>query len=299
MYTSKDVAQIVGVQESRVRYWAQTGFVGPSEKQNGRAVYSFQDLVGVKTAKELLDRGLTVQRVRKNLDALKAQLPHIDRPLAQLRILCNGDQLVVTDSSAHFEPLSGQLVMDFGLGALEAELKQLEQLPFGVPKPTDREETAYVWFLEGTRLDGEPGGRHDDEALIAYQKALDGDPLLAAAHTNAGNLFHRRGALSDARSHYEIALMLDPEQPEARYNLANLYDESGEHERAVAEWTHVAAACPEFADAHFNLAVTFFQEGSPTRAKLHLQKYLALQGQGDGAATDEWAERARQLLAQL
>ena len=54
MYSSKDVAQIVGVQESRVRYWAQTGFVGPSEKKNGRAVYSFQDLVGVKTAKELL-----------------------------------------------------------------------------------------------------------------------------------------------------------------------------------------------------------------------------------------------------
>ena len=60
MFSSKEVAQIVGLQESRVRYWAQTGFVGPSAKNNGRASYSFQDLVGLKTAKELLDRGLPV-----------------------------------------------------------------------------------------------------------------------------------------------------------------------------------------------------------------------------------------------
>jgi tetratricopeptide (TPR) repeat protein len=289
MYSAKDVAQIVGVQESRVRYWAQTGFVGPSERKGGRPMYSFQDLVGVKAAKELLDSGLTVQRVRKNLDALKAALPQIDRPLAQLRIVSDGDRLVVQDAEARFEPTTGQLVMDFGLGALEAEVKQLAQAP--LPARPEREETAYAWFLEGTKLDGEAG--REDEALIAYQKALDGDPLLAAAHTNLGNLLYRRGALTDARTHYDTALTLDPEQPEARYNLANLLDELGEHERAVAEWTRVAAACPEFADAHFNLAVSFFEEGSPERARVHLEKYLALDQEG------EWATRARDLLDRL
>ena len=58
-----------------MRYWAQTGVVGPSERANGHAVYTFQDLVGVRAAKELLDSGVTLQRARKNLEALRAQLP--------------------------------------------------------------------------------------------------------------------------------------------------------------------------------------------------------------------------------
>src|SRR5262249_31192470 len=94
-YTSRDVAQIVGITQSRVRYWAQTGVVGPSERANGRTVYTFQDLVGVKTAKELLDHGVTLQRARKNLEALRAQWPgRGDRPLSSLRVRSDGDRLV-------------------------------------------------------------------------------------------------------------------------------------------------------------------------------------------------------------
>src|SRR3954468_18042764 len=143
MFSSKEVAQIVGLQESRVRYWAQTGFVGPSAKSGGKHVYTFQDLVGVKTAKELLDRGLTVQRVRKNLDALREQLPHVERPLAQLRIVSDGDRLVVLDEATRFEPTTGQLVMDFALGALESEIKRLPE-----PKESAQLDTAYGWFVE-------------------------------------------------------------------------------------------------------------------------------------------------------
>jgi tetratricopeptide (TPR) repeat protein len=295
VYTPREVAEIVGLQESRVRYWAQTGFVGPSEQRGGKRVYSFQDLVGVKAAKELLERGMSVQRVRKNLEALRAQLPQIDRPLAQLRILSDGDRLLIADEHALLEPLSGQMVMDFQLGALEGRVAEVMTLsPAAAPADAKREarlESAWAWFQEGVRLDGEEGG--EDEALIAYQKALDGDPLLAAAHTNLGNLLHRRGAPSDARAHYEEALRLDPEQPEARYNLANLLEESGEKERAIAEWYRVVSACPEFADAHFNLATALYREGTHVRARAHLLRYLELDGDG------EWAERARALLEAL
>jgi tetratricopeptide (TPR) repeat protein len=286
MFSSKEVAQIVGLQESRVRYWAQTGFVGPSAKSNGRAAYTFQDLVGVKAAKELLDRGLTVQRVRKNLDALREQLPHVERPLAQLRIVSDGDKLVVVDDKTRFEPSTGQLVMDFALGALESEVKRLPE-----PKPVEVLDTAYGWFVEGQRL--EDAGAPDDEAMIAYEKALAGDPNLAAAHTNVGNILHRRGDGPGARTHYQSALTLDPEQPEARYNLANLYDELGERDQAMAEWYRVVGECPEFADAHFNLAMAFLREGAGSRARSHLEAYLRLDDQG------EWAERAREYLRRM
>jgi tetratricopeptide (TPR) repeat protein len=293
VYTSRDVAEIVGISESRVRYWAQTGVVGPSERANGRTVYTFQDLVGVRTAKELLDKGLTLQRARKNLDALRAQWPAArsgERPLSSLRIRSDGERLVVSDGSASFEPLSGQLVMDFALDELTGQLAQMAQMataatvdaPEAEPpaasdapaadKPT-RADSAWGWFLEATARESR---EDDDGALIAYAKALEGDPSLAAAHTNLGNLLYSRGERGEARTHYEQALSLDPEQPEARYNLANLLDDVGDSDGARAEWTRVVASCPEFADAYYNLAVACARLGDGDAARHHLRRYLAL-----------------------
>jgi tetratricopeptide (TPR) repeat protein len=285
-YSARDVAQILGLQESRVRYWAQTGFVGPSAREGGRAVYTFPDLVSVKAAKELLDRGVSVQRARKSLEALRAQLPALEQPLARLRVLGDGERVVCAGDAAPFEPLSGQLLMDFAVDELQARVGELRDLRPAEPPRARAVESAYAWFLEGVALDGSD----EDRALIAYHKAIDGDPLLAAAHTNLGALLHRRGERAEARARFETALSLDPEQPEARYNLANLYDELGERERALAEWHRVVAECPEFADAHFNLAVALYGDGARDTAALHLRRYLALDGAG------EWAERARALL---
>jgi tetratricopeptide (TPR) repeat protein len=287
LYSSREVAHILGLQESRVRYWAQTGFVGPSVREGGRMLYNFQDLVGVKAAKELLDRGVSLQRARKNLDALRAQLPQVKQPLSTLRVVSDGEKLLCLGAET-FEPLTGQLVMDFTVGTLEgqaAEVRQLRQ-----PEPPRRgAETAWAWFVEGTQLDGSD----DDRAQIAYQKALEGDPQLAAAHTNLGALLYRRGDRALARNHFEAALRIDPEQPEARYNFANLCDELGDRERALGEWLQVVTACPEFADAHFNLAQTLAEEGATEPARRHLEKYLALDSDG------EWALVARDLLKQL
>jgi tetratricopeptide (TPR) repeat protein len=292
LYSSREVAEIIGLQESRVRYWAQTGFVGPSVREGGRMMYNFQDLVGVKTAKCLLDSGLTLQRARKNLEALRAQLPQLSQPLASLRIVSDGERLLCVADEAPFEPISGQLVMEFAVQALEGRAAEVMQLREPAEAETVRRgaSTAWAWFLEGTQLDA---GGDDDRALIAYGKALDGDPQLAAAHTNLGALLYRREARDEARRHFEEALRLDPEQPEARYNFANLLDELGEADRAVAEWFRVVAACPEFADAHFNLAQALARDGAREPARRHLERYLQLDGAG------EWAERARELLHAL
>jgi DNA-binding transcriptional MerR regulator len=90
LYSFKDVAKIFGLAESRLRYWLQSGFLWPSVRRGGRFFYTFQDLVSIKAAKELLDLGIPVQRVRKALDALRAGLPASTNPTSRLKVCSDG-----------------------------------------------------------------------------------------------------------------------------------------------------------------------------------------------------------------
>jgi tetratricopeptide (TPR) repeat protein len=300
MFGAREVATIVGLAESRIRYWAQTGFVGPSLKRGGRPLYSFQDLVAVKTAKELLDRGVTMQRVRKSLEALRAQLPDVAQPLSQLRVLSDGERLVVVDDGARYEPLSGQLVLDFDVTALAGDAARISQLRD--PANTDARATptmasppavearavaaapppahAFGAYRDGLRLAAV--GR-TDEARAAFERALALDPTLAAAHTNLGLLAHAEGRADEARAAFERALALDATQPEARYNLGNLRDEAGDTDGALAEWYQAIALDPDFADAHFNIGAALVESGAFGPGARHLERYLALRPDGDAA----------------
>jgi Tfp pilus assembly protein PilF/DNA-binding transcriptional MerR regulator len=291
LYTFRDVAGLLGVEESRLRYWSQTGFVGPSARRGGRQYYTFVDLVSVRAARDLLDAGLTLQRVRKNLEALRAALPALDRPLLRLRVCSDGDRLVVLGEDAIFEP-SGQLIMDFALGQLGAPRPPVTNLgaAVGASADTPAARSAYGWFQLGVAREGEgdPAG-----AAQAFRAALAADPTLAAAYTNLGRLAHAAGDLAGARAAFERALELDPDQPEARCNLANCHDEAGELDLAVAQYRRVVAAWPGYADAHYSLGRALVKAGRPDEARAHLVRYRELD------PDSEWGAAAARLLAEL
>ena len=120
-YSFGGAAKILDIAESKLRYWAQVGFVGPSGRRGGKPVFSFQDLVSVKAAKELVDRGFKAAEIRKAIEGVRAALPHLDRPLDRIRVAFDGTRLVVVDDDTAFEP-SGQRVFDFGLGELAGKV---------------------------------------------------------------------------------------------------------------------------------------------------------------------------------
>ena len=305
LYSAREVAQVLGVAESRVAGWVRSGLVSPSEKRGARRYFTFTDLIAVKAAKELSERGVSTQMMKKNLAALRGALPVVglgDRPLLRLRVVSDGERLVVVGDDVAFEPLSRQVVMDFVVGTLSSRAAEVMALPRGGAsegrgpgeggeigrRESDAERSAWDWFLEGCALDEEERAA---EAEAAFHRALERDPRLAAAHTNLGQLAHRGGRRGEAREGFERALAIDPEQPEARYNLANLLDEIGERERAIEEWRRVTAIAPEFADAHFNLGAALAQRGSTATAQASLARYLELDDSG------AWAEAARKLIA--
>lgn len=300
LYSIRDVARILAVQEARLRYWMQTGFVGPTVRKGGRFYYTFCDLVAVKAAKDLLAADIPLQKARKAVEALKKALPGDTHPHSKLRVCSDGDTIVALADDVAFEPIGGQVVMAFTVPSFGEHISEVLAMPRVDPaapaqvedSPTEANggTTAYRHFVEAcAAMD------RDDlqTAEHLFRQAIDLEPHMAAALTNLGNLVYRQGELEEARKLYERALEHDPNQPEARYNLANLLDDLGETDLAIAELRKVCAAAPEFADAHYNLGLMLAQVGGTSQAKQYLERYLEL----DGAS--EWASHARTYLGTI
>jgi tetratricopeptide (TPR) repeat protein len=304
LYSIRDVSRILAVQDSRLRYWMQTGFVGPTVRKGGRFYYTFPDLVAVKAAKDLLATGMPLQRVRKNVDALRRALPGDAHPTSRLRVCCDGETVVALADDVAFQPISGQVVMAFSLPSFGEHVTATLAMPraaapepAAVPAafqdgPTEANggSTAYRHFVEACAAEDRGDS---DTAEHLFRLAIELEPRMAAALTNLGNLMYRQGELHEARRLYERALEHDPAQPEARYNLANLLEDLGETELAIAELRRVCAAAPEFADAHYNLGIMLAQVGGTTQARRCLERYLELD------ATSDWAHHARSYLDQI
>ena len=90
-FRTRDVIQILGISRRQLQYWAQTGLVKPAaQTAGGHGRYTFEDLVSLKTAKRLIDAGVSVQRIRKSITALKRILPTVRSPLAELALVATG-----------------------------------------------------------------------------------------------------------------------------------------------------------------------------------------------------------------
>jgi DNA-binding transcriptional MerR regulator len=94
LYSIRDVARILAVQDSRLRYWMQTGFVGPTVRKGGRLFYKVCDLVAVKAAKDLLAADVPLQKARKAVEGLRKALPADTHPTSRLRLCSDGETIV-------------------------------------------------------------------------------------------------------------------------------------------------------------------------------------------------------------
>ena len=285
LYSRKEVAKLFGFTEGRLRHWDRSGFLSPSAKSGRRRYYTFSDLIGIRAAKSLLDEGVPPREVRRSVEALRAALPKVIRPLNELRVVADGQTVVVQGEGGSFEPATGQLVLDFRVETLRDDVVAL--FHERAVTPADR-RTAYEHYLEGCRLDEDEATF--DQAERAYERALSLDPTLGNALTNLGNVKYRRGDIEQAERLYAQALAVDARQPEAHYNLGFLAFEAGRCEEAIARFEAALAEDASFADAHFNLAMALEELGRFEAAVPHWKSYLALE------PTGAWADIATRHL---
>ena len=122
--TTPTVKRLTGASERRLRYWAETGLIKPSAKQTGHRLYTFLDVVAIRTIVSLLDGGCSLQRIRRAVRHLQARFKsQTTETLASQTLLTDGDTVyLLSDVQKIMEVLSGQAVMHtVCLGPLIAE----------------------------------------------------------------------------------------------------------------------------------------------------------------------------------
>ncbi len=129
-FNTKTVVKLVGLTQRQIDYWDRTHFIKPTVKEasgygTGR-LYSFADIVQLKVAKTLKDKGVSLQKIRKSISYLKTHFPDMKKPLAEMRFLTDGETIFVLtkDNRAILDTLArGQMVFALAIGEIIEQLK--------------------------------------------------------------------------------------------------------------------------------------------------------------------------------
>jgi tetratricopeptide (TPR) repeat protein len=306
-YSLGDVARILKVSPRRLRYWRKTQLVGASAARNGveggaesgaeigpdreDGGYGFRDLVVLRTIVSMIDRGVSIQRIRRQLEILRGRLPELPEPAGALRLASEDSDHIVLRRDGRWEEVGGQLLLEFA-GALGGEATPVTPLAASGPAPRRglrvEPDDALGWFEKGCELDVD--AHTWTAAAAAYEKALELDPEYADAYCNLGAVRYNQGQRVAARRAFEACLVRSPDHVEANFNLANVLEEAGEDEKALVLYRRALAVDPIYPDLHINLALLYEKLGRMRPACRHWRRYLQIDPQGS------WAAVARQRL---
>ena len=275
-FSTREVSEVLGLPTSRILSWARGGLLTPERGPKGAYFFSFQDIVLLRAAKELLDSDVPTRRVRVALEALRKQLP-VGRPLSAVHISAVGDRVLVRDDEAVWEPGSGQLALDFSVADMAERAESIARRAMAGHSGT-QEMSADEWY--DTALDLEAVDL--ESAKAAYNRALDLEPGHVDAHVNLGRLFHEEGELAKAEGNYREAITSDPRSGRAHYNLGVVLEDQGRDGDAMVAYREALAADDSLAVAHFNLSRLLEARGQNAEALSHLAAYKRLL-EGDAA----------------
>ena len=254
------LARYRALRDDHLRYLVKCGVLRPVLRTNADTFFSFPDLAVIKQANDGLSQGLPFRGIVRTLVAAR----------------------------------QGQLEFDFRLDAAPAKIITLrrpapKEQPARVDGAIAERDTALAeeYFRAASLLD-EGDESTQEEAAVAYRKALELDPYLVAALINLANIHYSRDELAEAQALYERAIGLESDFFEAHFNLGNIYHDLGRFPEAQACYREALRLNPFYADAHFYLAVTFEKMGRSQQARPHWRAYQQL------APNGEWVELAKE-----
>ena len=289
-YSLGDIARILKVSPRRLRYWRRTELVESLASAANGDGYAFRDLVVLRAILSLLDKGIPLQRIRRNLETVRDRLPDLDDPAAALRLWGEASDRLVVRNDGRLEETGGQLLLEFEEDATRREqcvasLAEFEGKPASESSAADG---AVAWFERGCELDVD--STKWALAIEAYEKAIELEHDYPDAYCNLGAVRYNQGQRDAARRAFEACLALEADHVEANFNLANVLEEQGDDGGALSHYRRALSSDPLYPDLHINLALLYEKIGRPRGACDHWRRYLQLDPQGS------WSEVARARL---
>ena len=265
-YDTKEVSELSGLTPAQLRALARDGLVGRRDGRQYR--FGFQDLVMARTARRLLDGGVSLGVVRRALTTLSV-IAGGDLQTTAIRVRSEGHDVVVEDHGRSFSLDSGQGVLDFSIGTVAENMA-----PRVIELKTARvdEVSADEWY--DIACDLEASGMVD-QARVAYDRALRANPSHPDAHVNTGRLEAVGGNADVAEEHYRAALKIEPGHALAWYNLGVLFEDAKRIQDAIEAYETAIQADVNLADAHYNLA-RLLEKSDASGAFRHLSAYKRL-----------------------
>jgi DNA-binding transcriptional MerR regulator len=212
-YGVRDVEKLLGLPRSTIRALISAGFVTPARGPRRAWLFSFQDLIVLRTAQTLVEADVPPRRITRSIRELRRHLPDA-MPLSGLSISAVADRVVVRERAGRWQAESGQYLLEFDGDPANGSLSVIEY--------RDAAETpgsAQAWFDKATALE-----RTDAVAATrAYESAIaTPDPSFLDARINLGRLLHEGGHLAKAEQAYREAVQPVGNDPLLLYNLGVL-----------------------------------------------------------------------------
>ena len=216
----REVEKLLRLPRRTIHGLVRAGFVSPERGPRQSYLFSFQDLIVLRTAQALAAANVPAKRIARSLRELRRSLPQ-SMPLSGLSIGAVGDRVVVKEGASRWQAESGQYLLAFEGDPAAGQLKVIPaEESFPVEDEIDR---GYELHAAGKL----------EEAEALYRKLLEDagpDPLLLY---NLGVLLEDLERKAEAAQCYEAALQLDPRMADCLYNLALLCEQLGRPQEAI------------------------------------------------------------------
>ncbi len=128
-FRAPEVCELTGISYRQLDYWTRTGLIQPGIKtasgSGTRRLYSFKDLVLIKTIKGLIEAGMSLQKVREAIDYIRNAMT---RDPSELTLIATEGSILIFGPGEEAQLVDalrgGQTALSIALGPLFDQLQE-------------------------------------------------------------------------------------------------------------------------------------------------------------------------------
>ena len=254
-FSTRMAARILAISPERIRYWVKRKLVKPAAVRGRHYQFTFEDLLMMRLAKELLPTKRRLDAVQQCFERVGRMLD-AQRPVTAVKLYEEDGRILVRDGPVTFEADTGQMMLDYGLAPAPGETIKQADSPFRLRRLADSARE-----LEDA---------NSTRAVQLYREYLEHRPRDSAIHRRLSALLERSGDSIGALRHLDAAAVLEPDNPEMQFDLGVLHRKLHNIDSAAAAFTRALESEPDLIEAHLHLAQIYEQQGRKRDAMRHL-----------------------------